>query len=518
MGALVSNGADTAGCQTQEAITLASLLARRQVWQWRVAPQPVAGIATGIRALDAVLPMGGWPATALSELLVPVWGLTELQLLWPVLARLSRAGGRVVLVAPPFVPFAGAWQRAGVDLSRLTVIGAAGATGAADALWAFEQCLRSGSCAAVVGWPAGADHAALRRLQVAADHGQCLALAMRPARHAAQPSPAALRLQLRPDGCVQVLKCRGGPVPAQPVALAAHERTLPWGGFSSGHGVACGQHVAENDAATATATADAVSSPRVILIAITKGGAEQAARLAAQLPQATLCTSQKFAAAFDSLPNEKRIYTGGVKEQMGEIFRQYDQLVCFVSVGAIIRLAAPLLQGKETDPGVIAVDDAARFVVPLLSGHVGGANAWAEQVARLLGATPVLTTASDARGSLAVDILGRTLGWQVEAPKINLIRVAAAVVNEEPIALVQEAGSRHWWTRSTPLPRHIEVLNDMTEVRPGHHRALLLITHRLLDEDLWRQWPEHLIVYRPPAGQGADERPTPAMAGSTTAP
>jgi len=276
-------------------------------------------------------------------------------------------------------------------------------------------------------------------------------------------------------------------------------------------------HKAVAPSGTATATADAVSSPRVILIAITKGGAEQAARLAAQLPQATLCTSQKFAAAFDSLPNDKRIYSGGVKEQMGEIFGQYDQLVCFVSVGAIIRLVAPHLQGKETDPGVIAVDDAARFVVPLLSGHVGGANVWAEQVARLLGATPVLTTASDARGSLAVDILGRALGWQVEAPKINLIRVAAAVVNEEPIALVQEAGSRHWWTRSTPLPRHIEVLNDMTEVRPGHHRALLLITHRCLDEDLWRQWPEHLIVYRPPAGQGTDERPTP-IAGSTISP
>jgi len=84
-------------------------------------------------------------------------------------------------------------------------------------------------------------------------------------------------------------------------------------------------------------------------------------------------------------------------------------------------------------------------------------------------------------------------------------------------ALVQEAGSRHWWTRSTPLPRHIEVLNDMTEVRPGHHRALLLITHRPLDEDLWRQWPEHLIVYRPPEGQGTDERPTP-IAGSTISP
>ena len=137
-GLPVANGVDTAGRQTQEAVTLASLLARRHVWQWRVAPQPVAGIATGIRALDAVLPMGGWPAAALSELLVPVWGLTELQLLWPVLARLSRAGGRVVLVAPPFVPFAGAWQRAGVDLSRLAVIGAAATTGAADAPLGFR--------------------------------------------------------------------------------------------------------------------------------------------------------------------------------------------------------------------------------------------------------------------------------------------------------------------------------------------------------------------------------------------
>lgn len=263
-----------------------------------------------------------------------------------------------------------------------------------------------------------------------------------------------------------------------------------------------------------TAETAPAAGPRLVLVAITRGGVEHAARLAAQLPQATLCTSQKLAAAVDALPNPKIIYTGALKDQVGEIFGQFDQLICFVSAGAIIRLVAPHLKGKETDPGVIAVDDAARFVVPLLSGHVGGANAWAERVAALLGATPVLTTASDARGSLAVDILGRHLGWTVEAPKINLTRVAAALVNEEPIAFVQEAGSRHWWTRSTPLPRHIEILDDMTAVRPGHHRALLLVTHRPVAEDLWRQWPEHLIVYRPPEGQGADDAVPPDGGGT----
>ena len=151
-------------------------------------------------------------------MLSPAPGLSELRLLWPVLARLSRADGRVVLVAPPFVPCAIAWQRAGVLLSRLEIIRA---PEPADALWAFEQCLRSGSCAAVLGWPEGASHAALRRLQVAADHGQALGVALRSVRHAPQSSPAALRLQLLPDGGLQVLKCRGGAVPARPIALPA---------------------------------------------------------------------------------------------------------------------------------------------------------------------------------------------------------------------------------------------------------------------------------------------------------
>jgi len=246
---------------------------------------------------------------------------------------------------------------------------------------------------------------------------------------------------------------------------------------------------------------------RVCLLAITKGGVAHAVRLARMLPHATVCTLPKFAADLETLPNEKFICQKTLREEMGGIFGRFDQLVCFVSLGAVVRLVAPHLKDKETDPGVIVVDDAARYVVPMLSGHVGGANVWAERVARLLDATAVLTTASDAGGTLAVDILGRELCWQVEAPKINLTRVAAAVVNHERIAIVQETGSRNWWTRKTPLPANIEILDDLADVKPGYHQALLWITHRTVDASFWTQWPERLIVYRPPQGQDEDARP-----------
>lgn len=195
-------------------VHLDTLLAARTLWHaGRSAAIAVDGEPTGHAALDALLPQGGWPRRALTELLLPADGVGELSLLLPTLARCTQDGERVVLVAPPYLPYAPAWQAAGVDLSQLRIIEA----GPRDALWAFEQCLRSGTCAAVLGWPQQADARALRRLQVAADSGQCLGFALRDRRHLANPSPAALRLEAVRAGrsiAWQVRKCRGGPVPA----------------------------------------------------------------------------------------------------------------------------------------------------------------------------------------------------------------------------------------------------------------------------------------------------------------
>jgi len=136
-----------------------------------------------------------------------------------------------------------------------------------------------------------------------------------------------------------------------------------------------------------------------------------------------------------------------------------------------------------------------------LSGHVGGANAYAEKVAALLSATPVLTTASDVGKTIPVDILGRELGWQVEAPKINITRVSADVVNQQPIAFVQEAGNRNWWTRPTPLPCNIHLFERFEDVDTSQFRSVLWVTRREIAPALWQQLEERLVVYRPPVDQ-----------------
>ena len=247
-----------------------------------------------------------------------------------------------------------------------------------------------------------------------------------------------------------------------------------------------------------TDTLSEPAAPRVVLVAITKHGAQQTADLARQLPDAHVCVAEKFAPLMAGLPNTVRAYAGAFRDEIAALFADYDQVVFFVSLGAVVRLIAPHLQSKDEDPGVLVVDDAAQFVIPVLSGHVGGANAMAEQVAALLGATPVLTTASDVGKTIPVDILGRELGWKVEAPKINITRVSAHVVNGEPIAVVQEAGSPGWWTRPTPLPANIHRFARFDEVDLARFKAVLWITHADVSAAQWDALAERLVVYRPP--------------------
>lgn len=121
-----------------------------------------------------------------------------------------------MLVDPPHIPYPRAWLAAGVDLRQLSIVRA----DSRDALWAAEQCLRTGCCGAVLCWPRQADDRALRRLQIAAETGQTLAFAYRPLEEAKNPSPAALRLSVEARQ-VRILKCRGGLAPARPLATPA---------------------------------------------------------------------------------------------------------------------------------------------------------------------------------------------------------------------------------------------------------------------------------------------------------
>ncbi|ART48518.1 translesion DNA synthesis-associated protein ImuA [Acidovorax carolinensis] len=173
---------------------------------------------TGFAQLDAQLPGGGWPVGALSEVLQPMAGLHEWQLVLPALAQaMARRVGAVVVVAPPCEPFGPALKAQGLSVDRLCVVRA---DSAKAALWAAEQALRCRDVLAVMAWLPLAQAAALRRLQVAAAQQQQLLWVFRPASAAPQASPALLRLQVQglalpgdatasPGMQVQILKRRG---------------------------------------------------------------------------------------------------------------------------------------------------------------------------------------------------------------------------------------------------------------------------------------------------------------------
>jgi cobalt-precorrin 5A hydrolase/precorrin-3B C17-methyltransferase len=123
---------------------------------------------------------------------------------------------------------------------------------------------------------------------------------------------------------------------------------------------------------------------------------------------------------------------GSVAASLTRAWEECEQLVCFLATGAVVRLAAPLLEDKRNDPGVVCVDEGRRFAVALLGGHGGGANALAATVAAALGAVPVITTATDATGVPGLD----TLGWHTEG---EVAAVSRALLDGEPVRLVADA-------------------------------------------------------------------------------
>lgn len=186
---------------------------------------------SGWPALDAELPAGGWPATGLTELLMPA-AAGELALLAPWLSGLQRRphGPRELLwVTPPAWPCVAALQALGLQAQALVcIVPAAGTRQAANAAWAAEQALRAGSCAAVLWWTGDQPTAGttLRRLQLAAQAGGTPLIALRPPQARASSSPAPLRLACEPRPgrrlAVEVFKRRGPPM-AGPLLLQ-----LPW--------------------------------------------------------------------------------------------------------------------------------------------------------------------------------------------------------------------------------------------------------------------------------------------------
>ena len=232
------------------------------------------------------------------------------------------------------------------------------------------------------------------------------------------------------------------------------------------------------------------------IVAISRRGAALGARIRDGLGEgAALYVERRFAddvkdaISFD-LP---------ARPLVARLFGECDRLVLMMPVGAAVRLLAAHIGDKHTDAAVVCVDDAGRFAVSLLSGHLGGADALAEQVAHAIGATAVITSASHVLDTLAVDLLGSEHGWRIEASSAMLTRASAAVVNGEPVGIYQDAGERDWWDATKPLPPDLNICESIDEL--AQFPNVLLISDRVDVSDRVAAFnpntPKTLVVYRP---------------------
>ena len=226
---------------------------------------------------------------------------------------------------------------------------------------------------------------------------------------------------------------------------------------------------------------------RIVIVAITKHGIEIARRIKQKMPEVEIYVPTKHSDGGTDI----NWFSEQSTKLVGNLFKSYDALICIFSLGAVIRMIAPHLVDKKSDPAVIVIDDRANHVISTLSGHLGGANALARLVASFLGALPVITTAADVNETIAVDLLGREFGWTIENFE-NVTKTSAFMVNEEKIAIYQDAGEKNWWR--APMPKNVTIVDSIEQIKSSEFKAGLVISDKSISDT---EITSTSVIYRP---------------------
>ena len=222
-------------------------------------------------------------------------------------------------------------------------------------------------------------------------------------------------------------------------------------------------------------------------VAITKHGIEIARRIKQKMPEVEIYVPAKHSDGSRDIT----WFSDQSTQLIGNLFKTHDALICIFSLGAVIRIIAPHLVDKKSDPAVIVIDDRANHVISTLSGHLGGANSLARLIASLLGAQPVITTAADVNETIAVDLVGREFGWTIENFD-NVTKTSALMVNEEKIAIYKDAGEKNWW--NAPMPKNVVVVDNIDQVKSPEFKAGLIISDKVIsDSGILTK----CVIYRP---------------------
>ena len=166
---------------------------------------------------------------------------------------------------------------------------------------------------------------------------------------------------------------------------------------------------------------------KTAILSVSKRGAELGQRIKALVAPHAVCYEKTGRES-----GGEAIYFDSLKPHMGDIFKTYDQVLCIMALGIVVRMIAPYIEHKSKDPAIVVMDEAGHHTISLLSGHLGGANEWATTIALAIDSDPVITTATDVNGLPAPDVWARN--EQLTVDDFNtLIAVNSAVVAGEQV-------------------------------------------------------------------------------------
>ncbi len=226
---------------------------------------------------------------------------------------------------------------------------------------------------------------------------------------------------------------------------------------------------------------------KVSVLAITKNGVNIGQNLKKLFPDWSVFAPDKLSNGNNAIT----WYSEPTSEKIVELFKNNNALVCLFSLGAVIRLIAKHLKDKKTDPAIIVIDDKTNFVISVLSGHIGGANELTQEIAKKIGALPVITTAADVNKTIAVDLVGKEFNWKIDDDS-TVTKISAHMVNEEPIGVFQEVGNKNWYKK---LPRNVLIYHSLENLKKSKSKSYLIISDKIINDDLAKE----SVIYRPPS-------------------
>lgn len=230
------------------------------------------------------------------------------------------------------------------------------------------------------------------------------------------------------------------------------------------------------------------------ILALSAPGVNLGRRLQNSLPQAHLYIPGRFLLEEEHKRADVFGYDVPVSRVMREVFGRYQEMICIMATGIVVRALASELESKHSDAAVVVVDANGRYVVSLLSGHTGGANRLAHKIAGITEGQAIITTASDQQDLPALDILAGESHWK-QNQRSRYTKVMASFVNDQAVALVVDTGFK-----APPEMYNLpwaEQFSTWEEAVSVGYTRLVALTWRAVPDSLWQSAPDS-VVYHPP--------------------